>query len=571
MARFLLKFKSVMSNTVKTKFAVSRFAGLLRGLFRCFEYEADAPQDQHSATEGAPSVTVPQTVVSHRTELSASAPIPFPENLNEIKLPLQSVLAALPLDLRAKIMNPNTAGMTVSISTEKALTQLATGSVKITFGELRRLAPGIFANSGGEYDAKPVALPLSQILAQINPALLARHSSQKQHVGPADNVSSPFDARGQGLTISTESLKAPAATPPPPISRIAMPVSEKSAQPLPVAPPTSAFVPRWTSPAVNGSTSNVNGAHTAPKISAAPAPQIPPATPPTALPEQSQQTVLAPLAALLENWPEALRMEIVQLNLANAKVALPVHLIEPALKRGRVIFSWRYVRSWIKPIPPAVSVHDGIELELPLKVLAPLFFGPQNGAANTQRKVSVAEEIPNLFFGFPQPAGEPLPPAPEPSTAAVATPRVPDTNYFTRNDQPQTTDSEFARKPSPGTDFASRFSTPSDIVARAEVLECVVGVLIALPDGLMVASKVPAEFNADTLAAFLPQIFSRVSQCSNELRMGDLNNLSFTVGNVPWKIFRVNAVYFAAFGRAGQSMPTMQLAALAAELDRKKQ
>jgi len=38
---------------------------------------------------------------------------------------------------------------------------------------------------------------------------------------------------------------------------------------------------------------------------------------------------------------------------------------------------------------------------------------------------------------------------------------------------------------------------------------------------------------------------------------------------VPWKIFRVNAIFFAAFGRAGEPLPTTQLAALAAELDHK--
>jgi hypothetical protein len=53
--------------------------------------------------------------------------------------------------------------------------------------------------------------------------------------------------------------------------------------------------------------------------------------------------------------------------------------------------------------------------------------------------------------------------------------------------------------------------------------------------------------------------------------MGELNNLTFTVGNVPWKIFRVNALYFAAFGRAGEAMPAAPLAELAAQLDRKKQ
>ena len=51
--------------------------------------------------------------------------------------------------------------------------------------------------------------------------------------------------------------------------------------------------------------------------------------------------------------------------------------------------------------------------------------------------------------------------------------------------------------------------------------------------------------------------------------MGDLNNFNFTVGNVLWKIFWVNAIFFAAFGQAGVPLPTAQLAALAAELDHK--
>jgi len=95
------------------------------------------------------------------------------------------------------------------------------------------------------------------------------------------------------------------------------------------------------------------------------------------------------------------------------------------------------------------------------------------------------------------------------------------------------------------------------------------GALIALPDGLLVASHIPSSMNADTIAAFLPQIFAKVSQCTRELRLGELNNLNFTVGNIPWKIFRVGSIYFAAFGRPGEAMPTGQLAGIAAELDRK--
>jgi predicted regulator of Ras-like GTPase activity (Roadblock/LC7/MglB family) len=115
----------------------------------------------------------------------------------------------------------------------------------------------------------------------------------------------------------------------------------------------------------------------------------------------------------------------------------------------------------------------------------------------------------------------------------------------------------------------SKYATPNEVVSRAAGMDGVAGALIALPDGLMVASQLPSDVNGETLAAFLPQIFGKVSQCTKELRMGDLNNLNFTVGNVPWKIFRVNAIFFAAFGRSGEPLPTGQLAALAAELDHK--
>ena len=87
--------------------------------------------------------------------------------------------------------------------------------------------------------------------------------------------------------------------------------------------------------------------------------------------------ISAPLTALAEHWPEGLRLEIIQSNLANAQVLLPTNLIEPALKRGRITFTWRNLRPLIKPTPPPASIHDGIELELPLSVIAPLFFAGQ--------------------------------------------------------------------------------------------------------------------------------------------------------------------------------------------------
>jgi len=222
------------------------------------------------------------------------------------------------------------------------------------------------------------------------------------------------------------------------------------------------------------------------------------------------------------------------------------------------------LRSWIKPAPPSnPSAQDATVLEIPLKIIAPLFLARQKDAANTRQKVAVDDDIPNLFFGFPQTEAQSAA-----SSPAAAKPV--DTNYYVWDDAADKLSVVHDNQPpSAGTRFVSKYATPNEIVSRTSSLDGVEGALIALPDGLLVASKLSNSLNADTLAAFLPQIFGKVSQSTKELRMGDLNNLNFTVGNVPWKIFRVNAIFFAAFGRAGEALPTAQLAALAAELDHK--
>jgi predicted regulator of Ras-like GTPase activity (Roadblock/LC7/MglB family) len=340
----------------------------------------------------------------------------------------------------------------------------------------------------------------------------------------------------------------------------------------------------------NNNNGNGNGAPkpVTPTVPAAPDASVAPQAP------MDPASISAPLAALSEEWPEGLRLEITRSNLSNAQVLLPANLIEPALKRGRVTFTWQNLRSLIKPTPPPASVHDGIELELPLKVIAPLFLRRQKAAHRARQATLPPAEIPNLFFGFPQPQAEAPVKAPEPVEAPEPEASVPeaplpqgnhpalkpvdaklaDSNYYIwgeTNDAPRVDDTEYKRSQRPATDFTSRYATPQEIITRAMALPGVVGAIVALPDGLKVASQIPSGLNADTLAAFLPQIFDRVSQSTKELRMGSLNNFNFTVGNVPWKIFRVNAVYFAAFGCAGEPLPATQLAALAAELDRKKQ
>jgi predicted regulator of Ras-like GTPase activity (Roadblock/LC7/MglB family) len=567
-----------------------------------------------------------------------------------VVIPLQSVLNGLPAELRDCVRVQTVGDATLSVPLDKVLAQLAQGQVRIPFGDVRKAAQHVFA-PGADFDRISVALPLNEILSRLNPALLVRRSVARQIEIP-DEIASPFAGRGEGLSFSVGNAKSvPPATPqkaaPAPtvpvrgsISSVARPTPPAAtamanipapfqyAPPKPAAPTPSTALPSQPIPFnSNGTPSPIRQVSSTPAAPAAQMqPAVPPAKPqPVAVPPPVaaptiQAVITTPLSGLIEAWPESLRLEILQTKLGEARIALPVDLVETALKRGRVTFSWKTIRSWVTPaMPTSVSVHDSAELELPLQVIAPLFLNRKRAASGGQQKISVDAGIPNLFFGFPQsetpapvapagvpkPAGQAIPFAPIPfnpspavaaaasasasaavaaaaaataaaaANAAVTKPadaKLADTNYYLWDDVSDTQIfhiEALKQKGSSSTEFVKRYASPNEIVSRAAALEGVAGVLIALPDGLMVASRLPGELNGDTLAAFLPQIYSKVSACTKELRMGDLNNVSFTVGNVPWKIFRVNAIFFAAFGHAAQPMPTAQLAGLAAELDRK--
>jgi predicted regulator of Ras-like GTPase activity (Roadblock/LC7/MglB family) len=490
------------------------------------------------------------------------------QNGRGIELPLQPILNGLPLELQPRLAHQDAGSRSIAIPLEKILAQLSRGIVKIPFGELRQAAPDFFT-SEGDRDGVLLPLPMGEVLARLNPALITRRRVQRQVEIPAE-ISSPFDPRNQGLIFSIGPTR-PEASPAP------APAPRHSAPPAPapvVLPPRSGITFAPTPPPPAAGPEPV----TAPAMTFAPRPEHelsttqPPAPatapPPPSSPHNDPNPLLVHLTSLAEAWPEAVRQELVQFNLVDAKVALPTDVVERALKQGRVSFTWKTLRSWIKPTPlPVASAHDSIVLELPLKVVAPPFLARQKEAHRLQKKVMLDDEIPNLFFGFPRPE------AASPVVSSAATPasaRSADTNFYVwddTTDQARIQDDEGKRGPSPGTKFVAKYATPNEVVSRAAALDGVAGALIALPDGLMVASRLSPDLNGDTLAAFLPQIFGKVNQCTKELRMGELNNVNFTVGNVPWKIFRVNAIFFAAFGRVGEPLPTAQLAALAADLD----
>lgn len=566
-----------------SKLVKSKFAGLFRGLFRRGDQGESEPAARPvtAATPAAPPAQNRKYAAT--TSASRTSQRSDTTDLDKINLPLAPIIAGLPMELRAKIMSVPPPDQTISLSVEEVTAQLAFGAVKITFGELRKLAAGVFSNSGGEQDDKVVNLPLSEILARVNPALLARRSAKKVEV--AEDISGPFGGRESSVIFSPTPPKATPSAPKSASSGATFAPPSRMNQPAAATPPPAPSQPiafaipqgfdRPPAPAANG---NGNGHHAPPpaaKISAAPAsPSLVPRS------EPAQPTVFVMVGQLMENWPDEVKTEISNSGLSNLKVPLAGADMEAGLKRGRVTMPWKQLRILAKPGSPE-SPNDHLELDLPLKVVAPLYFAAQKNGQRTQRNTTVSEEIPNLFFGFPQPAPAapvaavtPVAPEPTASPLKMAAKKQANSNYYAKADNvavPADEDNLYASPPVPHTDFTSRHASPKEVVARAMALAGVAGVVVTLPDGLRVASEVPAAFNADTLAAFIPQLFERMNQSARELRMGALNNVSFTVGNVPWRIFRVNAVYLAAFGRAGESLPTAQLATLAGELDRKKQ
>jgi len=582
-----------------------KFAGFFRSLLR--HAEDSSPARQVAPPTPPPAAAPPpETPTEFQRRAAAAAARNTGADPTEIFIPLTSVVMHLPMDLKAKLMSMPQPGQMIALAVETILQQLAFGSVKISFGELRRLAPGMFANSGGENDTRQIMLPLPEILSRLNPALLSRKPVQKVDV--AGDISGPFDGRGRGLTFTTQPLKPSAATPaaadlraqnnpvpfmpPPSIIPKPSPIPPRAVTPAPTAdtevftfkprqvvPPAAPVAPITPVAPVfpqppqtkngqgNGNShTHGNGNSALPPFKFSTAPAAPtPANSSAPRPQPAQSALHVSLDDLAENWPQELKDEIMAGGFSN--VPLNSAFVDAGLKRGRVTMTWKEVRSLARPGSPA-SPFDDLPLELPLKVLAPAFMAAQkNGFA--KRKVQVAEEIPNLFFGFPNGNSDPAAQTIDQPTAAPVAQKPADTNFFTAADKQDAPALRMAAAPQ--TDFINRQAHPQEVVSRALALTGVTGAVVALADGLRVASNVPAELNADAIAAFLPQIFERVNQSTRELRMGALNNVGFTIGNVPWKIFRVNSIYFAAFGRAGESLPKAQLAGLAAELDRKKQ
>ena len=699
------------------------------------------------------SAPKPPTPPAPEPVSTAPASEPNDASGSDIDISLQSVLNGLPADLKDRVRDLDIRGATMTISLERILTQLPSGSVKISFGSLRQAAPQLFS-IGADCDSRDVALPLNEILAKVNPAMICPPAQPARGTVETETLTQAvpeLETTRRTSTLSVPPVSAPGETVQPPQAipttprkvtpksttkaartRVPTPQAAKSSEestrpaqsvpcinvdlaslighwpvevqqeiaqwnlaeakialpadtvregmkrgrvafpwktlrswispappaatsdqnnpklelPLPVIAPL--FLSGQKQPAKPGSTNRTPVAQTstreeipdlffdAPKAqhsngdngheAVSPTPSdirpVELATPQPAVaeirtaggtstlatsdaavslevapaqPAADQGVMRILLKDLTELWPENIRTEVAHWNLDQLMVALPADRINTALKQGKVIFSWENLRSWILPAPPSTtSLKDNALLELPLPVIMPIFLATRKQSPRQIAAPQIADDIPDPFADFlPPPAATPASQElketpvstaakvtvadikPKKADAPTATEKSPNTNFVSREQKSgdtgsrrrQQTETVAPASPTENPPTAQPpTSTPVEVLTTAMTLDGVAGALIALSDGFKVASKLPAGIDGDALAAFLPHIFSKVNQSTRELRMGDLNNLNFTVDNVPWKIFRVHQIFFAALGHAGKPMPTDQLATLAHKL-----
>jgi predicted regulator of Ras-like GTPase activity (Roadblock/LC7/MglB family) len=570
----------------------------------------DAPPAEAMTPPSAPPLPQPEPALT------------APEALSKpglVKIAISAVLPGVPEELRHKL-SPHS-GRHLLVPTARVTPQLAGGAVSLPLGELRRFTPDVLGDIGLD-DECEVNLPLQEVLPQLGPEHYRRRTNQKKVLVP-DEITGIFEKDGQNVTMSALPPKqeppkpapAPAQSAPAMARSAPAPISFKPATtgPIPFALPPATPVrpppPQPTLPALPAcaplrvvqpspvmATDGVPASSLPPARAAEPGPsaparQVQPSSP------TDQEALRLPLSQVSGNWAEEVRRDIANLNLEGAHLALPLDVLEQALKTGQVRFPWKRLCGWTDPrVASAPTAAAGeVLVDLPLKVITPLFMRRYHTAPH-QRKTEVGADIPDVFgknakqiWGFTTP---PTPTTPALAAAAVAPVAAPSAAFAPAvaahalaAPRPAAPAPAFAAAPAPApvkavepaVDLNAVLGPPQqryaarDIVLNTAKLPGALGALLAMNDGLLVASSVPPQVKGEMVAAFLPQIYGRMGQYTRELSMGSLRGLTFTVDAGNWQVVKETNIYFAVLCRPDKALPLGQLAAIAAELNQQQQ
>ena len=271
------------------------------------------------------------------------------------------------------------------------------------------------------------------------------------------------------------------------------------------------------------------------------------------------------LAAVCADWPESVRHEITTLGLDDGQLEIPFAILDRDLKQGRLAYPWNNILSWLNPPAPDVHTSPNGEtvLELPLHQVAPLFI--QQRPQPARKKSGAPASIPDLFSSTSQaetPAPEPSEPLPAPVAPVVEAPAAAFEPVAVPPPKPPATLAELFGQPN------KQNWSPNELVQRTAGLPGLAGALIALQDGFPVAASLPSAWKTETISAFLPQIFGRMSQYCREIGIGETKNVTFSVEEGTFQIFKAGIIYLAILAQPGATIPEAAVELIARELSR---
>ena len=497
------------------------------------------------------------------SHFSGEAP-PIVPTVETAQLSLAAILAKFPADLKTCVLQMPDASVTVALPVPTILKQLPSCTVKMSLASLYRQAPAGVFKPGPPEDKRMVEVPLPEIFKKVRPELLKRRADQR----PCQLPHEGFGLFGDKQNPHAVALTLPEEAPPPPPApvfeaEIEAPVqAPEPAIPAPAAPlaapaDLAASVAKAPSPKVP-----------APSLKPAPVPK--PAAAAPATPKVEGPPLVLPIGELAAKWPELIQAEIGAMN--GATVSLPAGEVTAGLAKGRVVFMWGALREWITPTPPGASGADAdTELVLPLRVVAPAFLKHTKSSGEPKKRVVIDDEIPALFHGAesapaaqkpvapPAPVDVPIAAAPVPVEPRLASPLAPPAPAPVPHGQ---SISELFGQPG-----KSNWS-PSEIVENVAKLPGVAGAVVAMQEGLLVAQKLPEHLNGEAFAAFLPQIFARLNQYAGEMKLGEVDELSFSARGAQCQSFRRGEILFATVGKVGETLPSEALRVCANQLQK---
>lgn len=464
-----------------------------------------------------------------------------------ITVTLKGIVDALPPELKGLVTTPPKEGATIKVSLQKVLEGLPKGSVKITYADLKSQAGGGFGGDAS-LDQTLVSVPLREVLSKVKPGQFTMRNDQKT-IDVPDDIKPVFGADGDKSpeTKPAAAAPAPAPTPAPAPAPVAAPKPAPAPAPAPAAEASAPIKSSMGLP----DPASLRPAAAAPKPAAAPAPvaaaPAPAPAPVAAAPAATGGTLTGSVESLATSWPEDIKGDLAKHNLPGLSLTLPLDLVEPMMRKGKILFTWPQLRGWITPAVPASlgANRDAESLELPLKVIIPLFMAARKPGAQQQKTIAVDTNIPDVFSGkMAPPAVAPTPAAPPSAPAAPA----------------------MAPAPAPAPAAPVTSSGPADLVAKVAALPNVAGVVVASPEGLKVASQLPAEFNADAFAGFVVAMFSRMNQFTGDLKLGEPKALTVQTSSRSLAVVKSGRTFLAVIGKPDAVLPVEDLKKLAATL-----